>query len=95
MKFNDLYNDILKEADIEKLAKRDSREAYEDELDKKEAYKANLLRQDEDPIGDEMDVFEYLGQFRQDNPELFNKFTELLKSDRFVHQVRAMRGVSL
>lgn len=85
----------MEEADIERLAKQDPREEYEDELDKREAYKASLLRQDEDPIGDEMDVFEFLGQWRQDNPELFSKFTELLKSDRFVHQVRSMRGVSL
>ena len=38
MKFYQQINKYMEEADIEKLAKQDSREEYDDELDKKEAY---------------------------------------------------------
>jgi len=47
MKFYQQINKYMEEADIEKLAKQDSREEYEDELDKKEAYKAYLMGSDE------------------------------------------------
>ena len=49
MKFYQQINKYMEEADIERLAKQDSREEYDDELDKKEAYKQSLLRQDEEP----------------------------------------------
>jgi hypothetical protein len=47
MKFYQQINKYMEEADIERLAEQDSREEYEDELDKKEAYKQYLYNKDE------------------------------------------------
>lgn len=73
MKFNTLVASLLNEMDVERLAKQDPREAYEDELDKKEAYKSSLLRQDEAPINDDfidmiksMPTDQLKGLFRED-----------------------------
>lgn len=98
MKFNDLYNDLLKEADIERLAKQDPREEYEDELDKKEAYKASLMRRDEepeeeiDPLEDPkfQEALDILEDLRVKYPDTYEKFVI-----RLMDIVDFKRGVSL
>lgn len=98
MKFNEQFNKYMEEADVERLAKRDPREEYEDELDRKEAYKANLMRQDEEPE-DEIDpledpqfkeAFDILEDIRVRNPEAHEKFVQ-----RLMDIVNFTKGVSL
>ena len=62
MKFYQQINKYMEEADIERLAKQDSREEYEDELDKKEAYKASLMRSDEPEDG--TPTMAYMGDYK-------------------------------
>jgi hypothetical protein len=98
MKFYEQFNKYMEEADIEKLAKQDSREEYEDELDKKEAYKANLLRQDEepedeiDPLTDPMfqQALDILEDLQARSPDKFEKFVT-----RLMDIVDYRKGVSL
>lgn len=91
------YQKILKEADIERLAKQDSREEYEDELDKKEAYKASLMRSDEpedeiDPLEDPMfrNALDILEDLQARSPDKFEKFVT-----RLMDIVDYRKGVSL
>ena len=87
----------MEEADIERLAKQDSREAYEDELDKKEAYKASLMRSDEledeiDPLEDPMfrNALDILEDLQARSPDKFEKFVT-----RLMDIVDYRKGVSL
>ena len=98
MKFNEQFNKYMEEANIERLAKQDPREEYEDELDKKEAYKASLMRQDEEPE-DEIDpltdprfqhALDILEDLQARSPEMFEKFVT-----RLMDLVDYKKGVSL
>ena len=98
MKFYEQFNKYMEEADIERLAKQDPREEYEDELDKKEAYKASLMRQDEEP-DDEIDPLEdpmfrkaldILEDLQARSPDKFEKFVT-----RLMDIVDYRKGVSL
>ena len=87
----------MEEADIERLAKQDSREEYEDELDKKEAYKASLMRSDEpedeiDPLTDPMfrNALDILEDLQARSPDKFEKFVT-----RLMDIVDYRKGVSL
>ena len=87
----------MEEADIERLAKQDSREEYEDELDKKEAYKASLMRSDEpgdeiDPLEDPMfqNALDILEDLQARSPDKFEKFVT-----RLMDIVDYRKGVSL
>lgn len=96
MKFYEQFNKYMEEADIERLAKQDPREAYEDELDKKEAYKQNLLRQDEEPETDPLEdpmfqqALDILDDLRLRDPDKFEKFVQRLNDI-----VEYKKGVSL
>ena len=82
MKFYEQFNKYMEEADIERLAKQDPREEYEDELDKREAFKQSLLRQDEepetevDPLEDPrfQEALDILEDLRVSYPDDFEKF---------------------
>ena len=77
MKFYEQFIKYMEEADIERLAKQDPGEAYEDELDKKEAYKQNLLRQDDETsFKGDLDSHNFEEQKEED--ELENEFYEIL-----------------
>lgn len=80
MKFDSLANSLLNEMDVEKLAKQDPREVYDDNMKELE---------------DERDIFEILGDFRLNKPELFDKFVQRLDDKLFVKMIKDMRGVSL
>ena len=87
----------MEEADIERLAKQDPREEYEDELDKKEAYKASLMRSDEpedeiDPLTDPMfqKALDILEDLQARSPDKFEKFVT-----RLMDLVDYRKGVSL
>lgn len=80
MKFNTLADSLLKEMDVERLAKQDPREVYNDNMNELE---------------DERDIFEILGDFRLNKPELFDKFVQRLDDKLFVKMIKDMRGVSL
>lgn len=87
----------MEEADIERLAKQDSREAYEDELDKKEAYKASLMRNDDpedeiDPLEDPRfrEALDILEDLQARSPEMFEKFVT-----RLMDIIDYKKGVSL
>ena len=97
MKFYEQFNKYMEEADIERLAKQDSREEYEDELDKKEAYKASLMRSDEpedeiDPLEDPMfrNALDILEDLQARSPDKFEKFVT-----RLMDIVDYRKGVSL
>lgn len=87
----------MEEADIERLAKQDPREEYEDELDKKEAYKDSLLRRGEeeediDPLTDPMfqQALDILEDLQARSPDKFEKFVT-----RLMDLVDYKKGVSL
>lgn len=88
----------MEEADVERLAKQDPREVYDDELDKKEAYKSSLMRQDEepeediDPLTDPrfQEALDILEDLQARSPEMFEKFVT-----RLMDIVDYKKGVSL
>lgn len=80
MKFDTLADSLLNEMDVERLAKQDSREVYDDNMK---------------DLEDERDIFEILGDFRLNKPELFDKFVQRLDDKLFVKMIKDMRGVSL
>lgn len=80
MKFDTLADSLLNEMDVERLAKQDPREVYNDNMKELE---------------DERDIFEILGDFRLNKPELFDKFVQRLDDKLFVKMIKDMRGVSL
>ena len=101
MKFYQQINKYMEEADIERLAKQDSREEYDDELDKKEAYKASLMRSDEpedeiDPLEDPFwqHALEVLDGLLAKNPSKFQQgFAKF--SQRVDDVIQYRKGVSL
>lgn len=98
MKFYEQFNKYMEEADIDRLAKQDPREVYDDELDKKEAFKASLMRQDEepeeemDPLTDPMfqQALDILEDLQARSPDKFEKFVT-----RLMDLVDFKKGVSL
>lgn len=80
MKFDTLADSLLNEMDVERLAKQDPREVYDDNMK---------------DLEDERDIFEILGDFRLNKPELFDKFVQRLDDKLFVKMIKDMRGVSL
>lgn len=80
MKFDTLADSLLNEMDVERLAKQDPREVYNDNMK---------------DLEDERDIFEILGDFRLNKPELFDKFVQRLDDKLFVKMIKDMRGVSL
>lgn len=80
MKFDSLANSLLNEMDVERLAKQDSREVYNDNMK---------------DLEDERDIFEILGDFRLNKPELFDKFVQRLDDKLFLKMIKDMKGVSL
>lgn len=80
MKFDSLANSLLNEMDVERLDKQDPREVYDDNMK---------------DLEDERDIFEILGDFRLNKPELFDKFVQRLDDKGFLKMIKDMRGVSL
>lgn len=80
MKFNEQFNKYMEEADIEKLAKQDSREAY----DKPE--------HEIDPLTDPRfrEALDILEDLQARSPEMFEKFVT-----RLMDIVDYRKGVSL
>lgn len=68
---------------------------YEAKLDKKEAYKKSLLRQDNDDLDLEEQFFNAMADLKYNKPEVFDMFVKRLDDESFVRMIKNMSGLSM